>query len=344
MATSPALRSNTGGPMKALLGGGVALLIGSVLIVAILGSVLGGNATNCGESPTSAVASVPAPGTSGTELRGKVSWFGGPNDSTTGPTTATGLPVTHPGIAVYNTATKGGWWWVRFPNGRAAILQQTDFGPAPWTGRVVDVLYSALPALGYTEANFPTDAEVVARYLGKSDRWAQAPGAITGAPMPLGVAPSSAGGCEADGLTNTGVPGNVEIAAGANRPGAPMAAETLAFLGRMAGIAGRTIVVTTGTNHSEYTVSGNRSDHWDGHAADMGMAGNGGTDDSPIGDRIMAACLIAGGQSPEEAIANARAGGLFTLVHDGLRIQCIWKTYAGGNHHNHVHAGARAVT
>jgi hypothetical protein len=341
MATSPALRSNTGGPMKALLGGGVALLIGSVLIVAILGSVLGGSGASCGQPPTSVGAAVPAPGTAGTELRGKVSWFGGPNDSTTGPTTATGLPVTHPGIAVYNTATKGGWWWVRFPNGRAAILQQTDFGPAPWTGRVVDVLYSALPAIGYTEANFPTDAEVVARYLGKSDRWAQAPGAITGAPMPLGVAPSTAAGsCEAEGLTDTGVPGNVEIAAGANRPGVPMASETLAFLGRMAGIAGRKLVVTTGSNHSQYTASGNVSDHWDGHGADFGMVANGGSDDSPVGDRIMAACLIAGGLSPAEATATARAGGLETLVHNGLRIQCIWKTE---DHHDHVHAAARAI-
>lgn len=41
------------------------------------------------------------------------------------------------------------------------------------------------------------------------------------------------------------------------------------------------------------------------------------------------------------AIATARRGGLYTLENDGLRIQCIWKTDAGGNHHNHVHAGAR---
>jgi len=29
------------------------------------------------------------------------------------------------------------------------------------------------------------------------------------------------------------------------------------------------------------------------------------------------------------------------MVHDGLRIQCIWKTYASGDHHNHVHVGMR---
>ena len=335
--------STGGGPLKAVLLGGVALLVSSVLIVAVLGSILSGGSTTCAPPGAIAAPSPTAPGTVGTELHGKVSWFGGPNDNMAGPTTATGVSVAVPGIAVYNTATKGGWWWVRFPNGRAAILQQTDFGPAPWTGRVVDVTYSALPALGYTEGSFPTDAEVTARYLGKSERWAREPGAITGdTTAPAGVVPTNADACS-DTLTDPGVPGNVEIAAGANRAGAGMAAETLAFVGRMAGIADRTIVVTTGTNHSQLTVDGNVSDHWDGHAADIGMAANGGSDGSAVGDRIMAACLIAGGQDPAEAAANASRGGLYTLEHDGLRIQCIWKTYAGGNHFTHVHAGARSL-
>lgn len=79
--------------------------------------------------------------------------------------------------------------------------------------------------------------------------------------------------------------------------------------------------------HSTYTVNGGRSDHADGYAADFGMA----------------ACLIAGGMPESEAIATARRGGLYTLEHDRLRIQCIWKTDAGGNHHNHVHAAAKPV-
>lgn len=69
------------------------------------------------------------------------------------------------------------------------------------------------------------------------------------------------------------------------------------------------------------------------------MGANGGSDDSPTGDRTMAACLIAAGVRPAEVIDSARRGGLFTLERDGLRIQCIWKTDAGGSHHNHVHAG-----
>jgi hypothetical protein len=32
---------------------------------------------------------------------------------------------------------------------------------------------------------------------------------------------------------------------------------------------------------------------------------------------------------------------MYTLTHDQLRIQCIWKTNQGGNDHNHVHVGAR---
>jgi hypothetical protein len=64
----------------------------------------------------------------------------------------------------------------------------------------------------------------------------------------------------------------------------------LRYVGAMAGLAGRPIVVTTGTNDSQFTTSGSVSDHWSGYAADIGMAANGATDDSPIGDRIMTAC------------------------------------------------------
>jgi hypothetical protein len=74
------------------------------------------------------------------------------------------------------------------------------------------------------------------------------------------------------------------------------------------------------------------------------MTANGGSDDSAVGDRIMGACLIAVGEITGEAVADARRGGLYTLEHDGLRIQCIWKTDEGGNHYNHVHVGARPLS
>jgi hypothetical protein len=60
------------------------------------------------------------------------------------------------------------------------------------------------------------------------------------------------------------------------------------------------------------------------------MAANGGTDDGPAGDRIIAVCLIADVMPRQQAITTARRGGLYTLDHDGLRIQCIWKTDEGG--------------
>lgn len=100
-------------------------------------------------------------------LRGKVSWFGGPNDSTDSGKTALGLSTATPGIAVYDNSTLGGYWKVTTENGRTQVIRQTDIGPAPWTGRVVDITYSALSHFGYNEGNFPTDSFVTAVYLGK---------------------------------------------------------------------------------------------------------------------------------------------------------------------------------
>lgn len=50
-------------------------------------------------------------------------------------------------------------------------------------------------------------------------------------------------------------------------------------------------------------------------------------------------CLTTGGVDPATAASRARSGGLFTIYPSGLRVQCIWKTNQGGNHHNHVHVG-----
>lgn len=145
--------------LAVVLGATFALLI----VVAIVSALLGQSATSaCASAP----ASVPAAGTAGQTLTGRVSWFGGPHDATTGSTTASGAPTSQPGIAVYDTATLGGYWQVQFPNGHVAVLQQTDIGPAPWTGRVLDVTYSALAQLGYTEQSFPTDATITATYVG----------------------------------------------------------------------------------------------------------------------------------------------------------------------------------
>jgi hypothetical protein len=136
--------------------------------------------------------------------------------------------------------------------------------------------------------------------------------------------------------------GQVTIAPGANLPGRGIAPMTLDYISRMAARINRPITITTGTNHSQFTTSGNVSDHFTGHAVDLGMIANHGTDDGPVGDRIMAAGLMLAGFPSRDAKAKARAGGLFTIPnHDGMRIQCIWKTDMGGNHHNHVHIGVR---
>lgn len=139
----------------------VALIL--VMVIAILGALSGQRGPSC----AAASVSLPAAGTGGKTLTGRVSWFGGPHDATTGSTTASGAPTSQPGIAVYDTATLGGYWQIRLPNGRVAVLQQTDVGPAPWTGRVLDVTYSALAQLGYSEQSFPTDATITAAYVGR---------------------------------------------------------------------------------------------------------------------------------------------------------------------------------
>lgn len=104
-------------------------------------------------------------------LTGKVSWF-----EEEGNKTATGIPTSQGGIAVYNQETLGGWWAVVFPNGRTLILKQTDIGPAPWTGRVVDVAGGSIQAAGYSKSNFPTDSIVHAVYLGKGPKPGEAGG------------------------------------------------------------------------------------------------------------------------------------------------------------------------
>lgn len=119
---------------------------------------------------TSGRASVPV---GSKQLKGRVSWFGGPNDPSDSGHTALGITTATPGIAVYDKSTLGGYWLVTFPNGRSVVYQQTDLGPAPWTKRVVDVTYSGLSAAGYTENTFPTDSEVTALYLGKDKQAAE---------------------------------------------------------------------------------------------------------------------------------------------------------------------------
>lgn len=113
----------------------------------------------------------------------------------------------------------------------------------------------------------------------------------------------------------------------------------------MAAFLPRPPIITTGTNHSPTTTSGNPSDHWSGHGADFGSARNGfPATGGGYGDTIAQAAFLAAGQPPATARANARTGGAHTIIHANTRIQIIWKDNTGGNHYNHIHTGIKPIT
>lgn len=82
---------------------------------------------------------------SGPVFAGRVSTFGPPGEGAG--LTATGVSSSEPGIAIYNSATLGATFRVTI-GGHSAILTQTDLGPAPWTGRVIDVTGAGAALLG----------------------------------------------------------------------------------------------------------------------------------------------------------------------------------------------------
>jgi hypothetical protein len=126
---------------------------------------------------------------------------------------------------------------------------------------------------------------------------------------------------------------HVTLRPGANLPGQPITAFTMAYLEKVAGIYGGDLGVSYGTAGNHVT----HSFHYSGHAADIGMHDNGSHNDSEVGDRIMRACLIAGGESSADAARTAQRGGLIDLRPPGLSIECIWKV---ADHHDHVHIAA----
>jgi hypothetical protein len=150
--------------------------------------------------------------------------------------------------------------------------------------------------------------------------------------------------CAAESPSSEDGNGDVIVDPGANRPGAPLAHELVGFVGRMAELLPRPLIITTGTNHSPTTTSGKVSDHWDGHAADLGSVRNGfPASGGGYGDTIAQAAFLVAGEPPARARDQAEKGGLYTFEREGLRIQIIWKTFAGGNHFDHIHVGVRAT-
>lgn len=88
------------------------------------------------------------------QYRGKYDWVDlgdKPNSN------ALGVPDDQQGIAFYNHSTLGKWFNVTAPNGVTLRLQQTDIGPHPRTGRLIDIAAVAAERFGYSPDNFPTD-------------------------------------------------------------------------------------------------------------------------------------------------------------------------------------------
>ncbi|WP_028058416.1 hypothetical protein [Candidatus Solirubrobacter pratensis] len=138
--------------------------------------------------------------------------------------------------------------------------------------------------------------------------------------------------------------GNWSAAPGANLPGKPMRDPIKQFLSVLAGLTNEQIVVGFGTNHDQFTTSGNVSDHYTGDAADILVGGDARSDSAAAskGDNIATAALRLLGYSQSDARNMAMSGKLnFTQNFDwyGHRVQVGWRTLEGGNHFNHVHVG-----
>jgi Transglycosylase SLT domain len=142
------------------------------------------------------------------------------------------------------------------------------------------------------------------------------------------------------------------VGPGANLPRRPLSPLFTTFMNEVATLLSYRPVLTTGTNHAEYTVDGNVSDHYSGNAGDFGATANQfGTDNAqpgqsvPRGDELATAMFVAAGIDPARARAWALAGGLRNVVFvfrgQRVRLQVIWKTSEGGNHHDHIHGGIR---
>lgn len=136
------------------------------------------------------------------------------------------------------------------------------------------------------------------------------------------------------GPGNQGLPaaitrrGLVALSKGADRPGARTNQKILGFANQVASVFGAPLTIGTGTNHSQYTVNGNVSDHWSGNAADIPAEGKKLL-------KMGQSALIAAGANP--AWAHKQNGGLYNIGGH----QVIFRTTEGGNHWNHLHISAK---
>jgi hypothetical protein len=187
-------------------------------------------------------------------------------------------------------------------------------------------------------------ANYASEVMARAHRYGFVPGKATD-PGDLGqlVSDTSSEACTSDTPIVAG-DGPVVIDPGANRPGVPLSPDITAFVARMAELLPTPLIVTTGTNHSQYTTSGNISDHWAGNAVDFGAVRNGfPTTGGGYGDQIAEAAFLVAGEPQASARTKALKGGAYTITRAGLRIQIIWKSYVGGNHYDHIHVGLKRI-
>jgi hypothetical protein len=91
---------------------------------------------------------------SGPVTAGRVSVFGG------GLTAGGYIADSTPGIALYQHETLGMMYRVRL-DGHQAYMRHIDVGPAPWTGRAIDITFRGAELLG----GVTTDHEAVAQMI-----------------------------------------------------------------------------------------------------------------------------------------------------------------------------------
>lgn len=150
-------------------------------------------------------------------------------------------------------------------------------------------------------------------------------------------APAGSPGFEAHNLSQ----GRVNVPSGVNRPGTALHRPLVGFLEAAAGVLGKPINVSTGTNHSQFVQGrpGVQSEHWDGWAVDLGSVANKFEIGGEGGTRIATSALVAAGVPERRARSMAEKGGIFNIPQPGGgRVQVIWRAEG---HFDHVHVGYR---
>lgn len=104
-------------------------------------------------APEAAPTTSSAKGSWFSQYKGKYEWV---DDGDAPGSSALGVPDDKQGIAFLERSTLGKWFDVTAPNGKTLRLQQTDIGPAKWTGKGIDIAAVAAERFGYSPSNFPT--------------------------------------------------------------------------------------------------------------------------------------------------------------------------------------------